>query len=257
MSDKFLFDARPSLNRQFAERLYREISKSHPTHHPFLSRQRLVRGLLRAVAIAGICFGIFMVSPTAARAEFMAIMNSIGKNLQTTMSRLIGRVFVIDTEPSDMDAPPEEMVRHGDDSTLVLMPAVQAFMIFPTPITVPTWAPSPCSLEDNALVDQDGAHPSITLIWACGSDANSRIFLTVQMGSMLAHFPPDSYKEITLRGEPGLVVNGMWHQSGSDFAWVADTTRILWSHNNLLYDLMAPADQFVEGELLQMAESVQ
>jgi len=256
MSDRFLYDARPVLDREFSEELYQKITGSHLSQRTVLSSKPLIRGLLRAMAIAGLCLGILLVSSTAARAEFAAMMNSIGNNLQTTMSNLIGRIIVIETEPSEMEVPPEEMLRQGVDSPLVLLPVPQAFQVFPIPIAIPTWAPSPCELEDNALVDQNDAHPSITLIWACASDASSRIFMTVEKASMVAHYPPDTYKEITVQGEPGLVVHGIWHRSGNEFTWVNDTMRIFWYHDNLLYDLMAPAGQFIEEDLLQMAESV-
>lgn len=251
MNDRFLYDARPSLDDEFADELYRRIS-SQSLLFPIQPIRLTMSPLSRSAAVAALLVALLLASSTNVRAQVRAAAEGIGQMLQAATSQLVGNMIVVDTLPSEMDFSADRAIQ----VTPVEFPVAELDQVFTTHISLPAWAPAECELDQTALTFQGDPRPSAMLSWACGSATESwQIFLTVHRAAMVGHFPPGSYQEYDLDNTQALVVYGQWYYDGTDFEWVTGTTSIYWDRNHHLYELTAPSLYVTYQDLLKMADS--
>jgi len=239
MNDKFLYQQRPAVRKEFADKLYHQLTQQEGKGQPMKTITNLSWKFALALVL-GLTILVAIPGPVQA-----SVLQWI---------RTIGGFTVEETQTAPTFAPNPTVYAYTPQ------PLPDALQGLPFTFDMPAYIPDGYLLSDSVVVAESEAW--IALQWA--NTDGQQINLVVQQDwdlQLPAGF--DSAEEVQINDEPALLLRGWWSEDGSG-TWDMDrnVVQLYWRHANLIYSFEfwnLPADgnqdTFVQ-ELIQVAESV-
>ncbi len=263
MNDEFLTRFQKTPRAEFADALYKRISREMQPRVPWT----LAKKLTFRNAVIVFAFLFFIAACVYAVSEKR--WNKVGDIWVE-----VQKTYKVDfTPPSEVSEEPQPIPEPE------CLSVEEARKILRFELHVPTWAPEGFTFE-NRMCGVDRTSDFAGLYWK-GADKYSGIGITLQnlkwndglkdrIGPPYTMFPvaPRSYKEVQIHGQPAVLVYGNWEEPWSterlteltgkvELEW--DKKRgmqLYWVEGEVLYYLTTLADVPAE-DLIRMAESAQ
>ncbi len=282
MNDKFLYENRPALRKEFSSALYQRINAAYPqrpAHNIFQ-----LRGWAWKMAAAGVlvCGLLLVTFSGAVRADLVDWVKSIA-GFTVEERQTFSPAGASDGEnPAPQAVLPAPTLAPGitPSDTPTLYPTI-VVMYTPESITsllanapfsfdLPGYLPAGFSLDENSAV-QANSGEWVMLNWTKPASDDSR---TDTIEFLVENEPP-SYtlkvgdqgaQEVQINGQPGLLIQGNWRNGGQwdpvagvEIHWMLGNLhyRLIYNEyvNNQPMDMLADPDEMA-SELIKMAESV-
>ncbi len=240
MDDKFLYQLREQPNSAFLSNLYQKLNQNHsvPNRMVNMNFSNIIRSKRMVQVAAFLVIGSILVMAVSPARAFVSSL----------ITNIAGQLFeVTDDYPGDNYPGFDEQIIEPQ-----VMSLVDALATFPYSIQLPTNVPSEYILnEDNVRVYiGDDAGPfanTIEFEWISDNQASYILRIADQDSSISEIIAPDSIEEIILdNNHLAVLIRGGWdadHKIWNN----AVGTRLRWSVNNLLYELMGvDREQLIE-----------
>jgi hypothetical protein len=249
MNDDFLHQYRKPPRREFADRLFRQISAANRRHEMLTQIKPLSRRLALSFAALCLVFTLALAVSPAARAKFLDVVRPVG-----------GLTFIETLDYPGSKGPeklfPEQKV------TLA-----QAQESFPASFSLPAYVPQGMVFnpEDVTLMNSpkyDVAY--VYMYWEIQREDRSmgRIGLRVfhrleqaQPGQGDWIVGPGSVEEVQINGQPAGLVRGAWDYNSQQWG-AEDLLQLTWEKDGIQYYLSSTESTASVEELVKMAESM-
>lgn len=239
MKDDFLYKSRPTLRKEFADNLYRQLSRKYPTtdvprrkgvfsvmHKPLIWKFALTTSLILIV--------LALVMPTTVRAQVVQWITTVaGFQVEERSKSPITDSSEVQSTPS---VPAYISTSPDITPTVVNYPTINPQTLIansPFAFGLPLYIPESFTLAENAAIANSNSWVSLT--W---SSKNAEIMMLVE--KQYAGYPlpagVDGAEEIQINGKPALLIRGWWDENHK---W--DMTRCLelhWMVQDLHYRLV-------------------
>lgn len=254
MNDKFLYEARPGLRKEFADELYARISNDESIFTRFLDFSNLAQKKLK-LGIAIMIGVVIIVACTRLLLEPRNVQVGTIWVQEGSATRTVKYHFQEQDEP----------VLSSPGKTI---PIDDAIAMLPFKMKIPEWTPDEFSLAEDTILPPVPPAWNVTLTWI--NSQNNQIMLFVgdgQVGEL--HVPRGMWKEIRVNGLPAVLVRGNFPLSQlpppdspkweKGFEWKWDKNaglNLVWSQEGALFSLQTFGNYLDKDDLIRMAESM-
>jgi hypothetical protein len=267
MNDKFLYENRPSVRKEFAETLYQRLSSQAFDRRLDRKGKRNMNGrklwVVAPLAVL-LAFGVLMAASSEVRANVMDFIREIAG-------------FAVQESPqsplADLDNATDPATASGSQDTAPLatveIPALVLGDILQDPpfeFGIPQTAPAGFVLDEEAAVAS--SQDWVILSWSSSAGAEIEMLVEQEYSGYVLTYGEASTREVTVNAQPALLVLGGWNAShvwddsyGVELHWQQDGHyyRLIWrqmgGEHNEMTALSEDADTAAQ-ELIHMAESI-
>lgn len=270
MNDDFFYKNRPPLRKEFADHLYRQLSRKYPNidvprKGVFFAMHKLLNCKFALIASL-MLITLMLVMPTDVRAQVIQWIKIVaGFQVVEQSEPPITNSGEVQVTPLVSAYTP---TLPAITPTVANYPTINPQTLFdnsPFVIGLPQYIPEGFALDENAAIAKSNSW--VSLVW---SSQNAEIMMLVEKQHPDYALPTgtDGAEEIQVNGKPALLIRGWWDENhtwdstrGFELHWMIEDLhyRLVYSQRSVprwkIEPISGDADKILK-DLISMAESV-